>query len=395
MKNFINHSLLPLLFILTIIAGCRNNNNYTDNCIHYVDSLRIDLGDKKLRVAFIKPELEHEIRPYALIYNDHLIVLNNFGEFYTFSIDCFERNTIFEKQLNKTYFKRAFVLGNLLYGIDENNESLLYNDSRKNWEKVEIPLPFGAANPVYEDEKYVCYSVCHGEFGGAVFFFNKISHQTTFLPSYCLSCVMKKKDGYYVISNLKHGSGGSNIIGINNPDSLIKYPDHLFANDGWREMHEQKMYELEKNDTSAHSQQTTLDFCGDEILISSGFTYHDNHYFLTRMAYKTYLTKLKYDSTGAIIKKESILELPDNCIFILRHDELDTIPAPDTIFSKLPASSGEITYKINDVTVINYARFANNSNDWLGYPSYNLLVTTFIQRDSSLIRIDWTKYEYP
>ena len=392
MKNYCLFSIL-LFFIFTV--GCRNDKNYERNCIDYVDSLRINLDNVNLRVAFIKPELNSKVRPYAFVYDNHLIVLNKQGAFYTFTMDCFERDIVFEDKLNRMYFKRAFVLEDSLYGVDENNVSFLYNESKKKWDKVEIALPFGNATPMYEDEKYVCYSVCHGEFGGAVFFYNKESHQTTFFPTNCAICVMRKKDGYYIISNLAHMIGGSTIVGVSSPDSLFKFSDSLFINNGWKEMYEKKIYELTTNDTSVNSESFSLDFRGSEKLISSGFTCGDNYYFLTQMAKnKTYLTKLQYDSTGVTKKIKSIIEHPSRNKYyriVLRHDELDTISVPDIIFHDLPASHGEITRKTSDITIINYTHIAKNPDDWSEYSYRNLLVTTFIQRDSSLIRIDWAK----
>ncbi len=87
-------------FLLLITFGCSKNKNNRENCIQYIDSLRIGLGDSNLRVAVIHPEINKAVRPYAFIYNDHLIVLNKANEFYTFTLDCFDRDAVFEGQLN-------------------------------------------------------------------------------------------------------------------------------------------------------------------------------------------------------------------------------------------------------------------------------------------------------
>ena len=158
-------------------------------------------------------------------------------------------------------------------------------------------------------------------------------------------------------------------------------------------MYEQKVYDLIKNDSTVNSESFSLDFRGSGKFISSGFIYKDDYYFLTQMGrYKTYLTQLRYDSTGATIKIEYIVEPPPRSRymrFILRDDELDTIPVSDEIIYDLPASHGEVTNTINCITIINYTHFADDPDHWPEYSYRNLLVTTFIQRDSSLIRIDW------
>lgn len=387
------------LFLALIFSGCLKNVNHKENCINYIDSLRIELNDTNLQIAFIEPKLEHSVRPFAFIYDDHLIVLNKADLFYAFTSDCFERDTIFEEKLNSMNFKRAFILENSLYGIDKNKIAFSYDPSKEKWGKTEKNLPFSNETPVYEDERYICYSVSHGEFGGAVFFYNKISHQITFFPTNNVVCVMKKKKGYYIISNLAHMIGGSSVVGINNPDSLFKYPSKLYINGDWKNIREQQIYELIENDTLIES-QFSIDFRGSEKLISSGFILRDNYYFLTQYLNKkekTYLTKFKYDSIGNISKNEISWELPsssphnDNEYFVFRDDELDTISVANIIFHDLPASHGEITTKANETTIINYTYFSRDNENAHEYFYQNLLVTTFIQRDSSLIRIDWPK----
>lgn len=384
---------LFIIIVPLIVSECGNHDNSEKSCIEYIDSLRIVLDDNDLRVAIITPDIKIPVRPYAFIYDEHLIVLNKADSLNAFTLDCFERDNTLEKELNSKLFKRIFVLENALYGINNDNNAFFYNSSIKAWEEVMESLPFNNKTPIYEDDNYSCYSVCHGEFGGAVFFYNKQSRQITFMPSACTVCVMKKKEGYYIVSNLSHKIEYSSIVGINDPDSLFRFPHQLYVEGKWDNMHEKLIHELTKDDTIVNSHNISYDFKGNEKLISAGFIYRGNHYFLTQLrGHETFLTKLRYDSSGIPIKNETSLKSdPGHQPIVYRNDELDIIPTSDIIFHHLPASHGERTNSTNGITLINYTLFGNEPDDWPEYPHRSLLVTTFIQRDSSLIRIEWPK----
>jgi len=75
----------------------------------------------------------------------------------------------------------------------------------------------------------------------------------------------------------------------------------------------------------------------------------------------------------------------------LKNGSLLFVNTVDTIFSGLPASNGEITRKVNNNIVIDYTKFANDPKDWAEDDRRNLLLTTFIMSETSLIRINWKK----
>lgn len=354
-----------ILTIVIFMIGCQKRHSSNKDCISYFDSLTINLDNHELKVSLINLVQEHKIKPYSLIYDEHLIVLNKVDSFYSFSINCFHRDLKHESQLNTKQFKKAFIISDTLYGIDSVNQAFRFDKTIGDWIKKQKQLPFSNSEPIYETDKYIFYSICQGEFGGLVFFYNKFSHKITFAPATCAVSLMKFKEGFYIVSNMAHMDGNSDIILVNNPDLLYELPDSLYENYKWDDIF--KFYPI-LADTSIYNKQIVHVYSEWIKLLTSGFRIKGKNYFLTNMSFKdnysTYLTRFK-------------------------NDTLTVIPTSDTIFSALPASHGELTKIMDDRTVIDYTLFADDPRDWKEYDYRNLLLTTFIINDSSLIRINW------
>ena len=240
-----------------------------------------------------------------------------------------------------------------------------FDKNSNEWIKQLKALPLFNSEPIYETEKYICYSICHGEFGGLVFFYNKFDGKITFAPATCAVSLMNYKNGFYIISNLAHMMGSTDIVRIDNPDLLYILPDSLYKPDKWDRIFN---YYPILCDTSISNKQIIPIYDEWEKLITSGFRISSKNYFLTNMMFKdkwrTHLTRFENDS-------------------------LKVINTVDTIFSGLPASHGEITRESNGWTVIDYTLFADDPTDWKESEDRNLLLTTFILTDSTLIRINW------
>lgn len=386
---------LFLLFVF-ILTGCNHHNK---NCIEYIDSLRVNLGDTSLRVAIIKPQISSKIRPYAYVYDKHLIVLNKADSLYAFTLDCFERDNKLEQRLNTTQFKKVFVLNNNLYGVTRGRRLFVYEPSDKKWKEMEEGLPFDNKIPSYEDEKYICYSTCYGEFGGLIFFYNKDTGRITFFRAQCLTTVMKKGDGYYITSSLSHGYGGSSVVEIPNPDSLYVLPEQLYIDNGWKELREHETHELFYNNP-IDERFYTYDFEGSEVLIIAGFEFYNCYYFVTSINRDTgkhkrkniyernHFTKLRLDSVGNPVKTIQTIEFPGSSPFLFRDDTLDIIDTPSSILEDLSLFHYGRTYNVNGIVIMNFANHPDE-DEKDDYTDSNILLNTLIQRDSSLIRINW------
>jgi len=364
-SNNCMRQISTLLTLLIFFSGCTQKHLSDKDSITYVDSLKINLDNHEIRVSLIDLAQEQGIRPYTLIYNNHLIVLNKANSFYSFSTDCFKRDLRFETKLNSKRFKKAFIISDTLYGIDSLNNVFKFDEIRCKWIEQLKELPFFNSAPIYESDLYLCYSICHGEFGGLVFFYNKINSKITFAPAQCAVSIMNNNNSYYIISNLAHMSGSTDIVRIDKPDLLYILPDSLYKPEMLNDLNN---YRFIPDDTLISNRQIVTVYDEWDILITSGFKIRGKKYFLTNMTFKdnwrTYLTKFDSDS-----------------LYVIR--------TSDTIFSDLPASHGEITREINNWTLIDYSLFANDPTDWKESENRNLLLTTFILTDSTLIRINW------
>jgi hypothetical protein len=140
----------------------------------------------------------------------------------------------------------------------------------------------------FEDDKYVVRKTCSGEWGGSVWFKNK----TTGIEYSCsASCpvVINKIDGNYIVSaTLAHLSGSSEIIEIENPDSLdIFIMPKPSAKKG------KIIYRYVGDDESRSTKGTTmlLDSIGIQTLAS--FPYNGQLYHVITDFDKTFLTQVE------------------------------------------------------------------------------------------------------
>jgi hypothetical protein len=372
-----------LLLLLIFTVGCQNKHS-TKNCIEYIDSLEINLENTTLKVAMIDLAQESNVRPYSIFFDNRLIVLNQRYSFYAFQLDCFSRDLKYERKLNKNgfennlFFKRAFVFSGNLYGIDMNNQAFRYENKTAKWIKLSNNLPFFNSTPIYENDKYICYSVYYGEWGGYVFFYNKHTGKITFTPAGNAVSLMEQQSGeFHIVSNM---SFYSHIKKIENPDSSFILPtDTLnYYNDEWDKKISFRSIMLA--DTTKHQMMNTFifdendniiqrpvyDYFFWEKLITAGFNIKDENYFITKYGVginykKTYLTKIHRDS-------------------------LVIVNTADRIFSGLRYSQEEITRIINNNIVIDYPLYADEPNR-----GNFLLLTTFIINDTTLIRINWRR----
>jgi hypothetical protein len=83
-------------------------------------------------------------------------------------------------------------------------------------------LPLKKQPKLFEDNEFIVFGDCHGEFGGTVYFFDKASKETYFSESTCANSVLKKDGNYLVLAHLGHMMGSSEIKSISDPRKLTK-----------------------------------------------------------------------------------------------------------------------------------------------------------------------------
>jgi hypothetical protein len=90
--------------------------------------------------------------------------------------------------------------------------------------------PFKYGLPYYNDGTYYVYACSVGEFGGAVFFWNKQTNKTYSYPATAVQQVFKFGHAYVVSNFLAHMSGFSDYLFINDPTKLYELKDEKQKN---------------------------------------------------------------------------------------------------------------------------------------------------------------------
>ncbi len=85
--------------------------------------------------------------------------------------------------------------------------------------------PFKYQLPYFTDTTYYVYACSAGEWGGAVFFWNKKTNKTYSYPATAVQQVFKFNDEYVVSSFLAHLSGISDYLFIKDPTKLYELKD--------------------------------------------------------------------------------------------------------------------------------------------------------------------------
>jgi len=113
-------------------------------------------------------------------------------------------------------FNDTILIGsnNKLYFLDKNYTLKNYNRQ-----------PFKYGLPYYNDDTYYVHACSAGEFGGAVFFWNKLTNKTYSSPATGVQQVLKLGDTYVVSNFLAHMSGFSDYLFIKDPTKLYELRD--------------------------------------------------------------------------------------------------------------------------------------------------------------------------
>ena len=140
---------------------------------------------------------------------------------------------------------------------------------------------------LFEDETYFVSKTCSGEWGGSIKFKNKITGTEYSCSATCPVAVNKIEGKYFVTNSLAHMSGFTEILQIDNPDSMeiFKLPEQ-------RESNGTKIARL-KVETESHSTKGTkilADSTG--ILTIASFPYKGQIFHIITDFQKTFLSKI-------------------------------------------------------------------------------------------------------
>ena len=122
-----------------------------------------------------------------------------------------------KKKLNTKRFQYHWLINDRLYA--RSGKSIYYwNNTR--WIKSKDYLPLIKQPIIFEDDDFIVYGDCHGEWGGTVYFYEKSTSKTFFTESTCSNSIIKDSEGYQVLAHLGHGRGSTEVKSIKEPRKL-------------------------------------------------------------------------------------------------------------------------------------------------------------------------------
>jgi hypothetical protein len=83
---------------------------------------------------------------------------------------------------------------------------------------------------LFEDSTYLVYGCCAGEFGGSVFFLNKLTDKTYSYFATCPNQVVRFGKDYVVCNNLAHLTDHMSFLLVKDPTTLYEITDNKLKN---------------------------------------------------------------------------------------------------------------------------------------------------------------------
>jgi len=221
-------------------------------------------------------------KSFSVIYENSLVSLFENGKFACFSLGNFERDKIFEEKLNTRKFKYHWIIDNQLGGLS-GNSIFLWNGSK--WTKFEGNFPLKNQPKLFEDNKFIVYGDCFGEWGGTVYFFEKSTSKTFFTESTCANSIIKNAKGYNVLAHLGHGGGSTEVKTISDPTKLT----FVNSNEIGKTVKGEALGYTDKSNAF----EKKFDFYGVQIF--SSFNYQDKVLYVVHLSDLTFIAEIKHD----------------------------------------------------------------------------------------------------
>jgi hypothetical protein len=155
---------------------------------------------------------------FSVIYQNRIISLFEPGQFVCHIIPSMDRDLELEKSLNIKQFQYHWLIGDELAGYSEGK--YYYLNSHNKWMSYKNSIPIKDQPKLFEDETYISFCDCLGEWGGTVYFYHKASQKVYFTEATCANTIRKEGDKYLVLSHLGHFMGSTKLIEIDNPEVL-------------------------------------------------------------------------------------------------------------------------------------------------------------------------------
>jgi len=270
------------IILITTIWSCRQNEKPYISEKFVVKKYSIPGLNKIRTVIFFKDHY------YCLASNKRFICLNN-----KFDLDSTITNSI-----NNIDFDYAFLLGDSLIAVTYNNGEFSQDYYLNKEVKWQLSKSKHSPQLFYEDDKYLAYECCVGEYGGALFFTNKQTKRVYSCPATCARNINKFDGSYYVTISLTHLEGSTKILKIDDPSKLYELTVDSMKTycNWWTQLTSEKGH----NNGGKYSKfeigtKKILDTIG--VLTMTSFVYNNNLYHInTDRRNRTFISKIQGDS---------------------------------------------------------------------------------------------------
>lgn len=310
-NSYMKSTTIAILLMTFILQACeQQTSRQVDNAVkfdtlishfqkrHYLgDTIRLPLlhKNKEYSIEISNTPLQLDLKQivvknpfdkkypvsYSVIYQDRLISLFEHGDFFCQSISTFKRDTKFEHFLNTRKFQYHWLLDNTLVGLSD--KKYYYFNTENVWVEYKDVVPFSNQPKLFEDSTYISFCDCYGEWGGTVYFYNKQTKKTHFTEATCANSIIKSDNKYYLLSELSHMGGQSDLKEISNPDNLptveLKNTNKIF--------HGQALGYTDTSDVALPI------FRYYEVQIFASFIYHGRTLYLVNWRNETFLAEIE------------------------------------------------------------------------------------------------------
>jgi hypothetical protein len=191
-----------------------------------------------------------------------------------------KRDLGFENKLNTKKFKYHWIINDKLGAI---SGSRIYIWENNKWNKFKTKFPLKKQPKLFEDNEFIVFGDCHGEWGGTVYFFEKSTGEIYFTESTCANSVIKKDGKYLVLAHLGHGVGSSELKSIINPRKLTKAKKS--------EINKTREGQALGYTDKSNAYQKLLDIYG--IQLFSTFNYGERQLHIVHLSERTFLAEIK------------------------------------------------------------------------------------------------------
>ena len=156
----------------------------------------------------------------TVLYKSHFISMGLYGGFVAIDTSLTHVNRQYSKKLNSDLYTNLAVRHDTLFA-EKFNKIYYLSDKDTSWISYQLNEPIALFDILFEDEKYVFFSISQGEFGTILFIYDKEIRKLR-VASYGddPKCIYYQDTAYYINASLRHGGGSSSYKSLQNIGKL-------------------------------------------------------------------------------------------------------------------------------------------------------------------------------